>query len=60
MVGTSLRSFAHPTRYPLALSYVEIFRAASPRDAIDGRDKNERGEDFNLSRQTGKERPCAG
>ena len=45
--------------YPPYL-HVEIFRAPSSRDAIDGRDKNERGEDFNLSRQTGKERPCAG
>jgi hypothetical protein len=38
---------------------LRFFRAPSPRDAIDGRDKNERGEGFNLSRQTGKERPCA-
>ena len=39
---------------------LRFFRAPSSRDAIDDRDKNERGEDFNLSRQTGKERPCAG
>jgi hypothetical protein len=39
---------------------LRFFRAPAPRDAIDGRDKNERGEGFNLSRQTGKERPCAG
>src|SRR6185503_10128566 len=52
----ALRIYANCT----TLKCAEIFRAASPRDAIDGRDKNERGEDFNLSRQTGKERPCAG
>src|SRR5258705_3385381 len=41
------------------LKCAEISRRALACDAIDGRDKNERGEGFNLSRHTGKERPCA-